>query len=142
MRSQTRILTPIVTVAAGIFALTVAGCGAVAGQSTASSTGDRTRFVGTYELVMTEDKDPATGKWSPTPNFNSNGYIIYADTGHMARADPAEGPDAFHGHSPERRRSAGRASRIYRLFRLVCGEGQRAGEVRRPPSLRSDQPGR
>ena len=44
---------------------------------------DRARFIGTYELVTIEMKDPASGKWSPTPNFNSNGYIIYADTGHM-----------------------------------------------------------
>jgi hypothetical protein len=40
--------------------------------------------VGTYELVTTEVKDAATGTWSPTPNFNSNGDIIYAETGHMA----------------------------------------------------------
>src|SRR5216684_1932469 len=33
--------------------------------------------------LTTAVKDPATGKWSQTPNFNSNGYIIYADTGHM-----------------------------------------------------------
>jgi hypothetical protein len=54
-----------------------------AGQSGGSApAGDRAKFVGTYELVVTEVKD-ASGKWSPTPNFNSNGYIIYADTGHM-----------------------------------------------------------
>jgi hypothetical protein len=34
--------------------------------------------------VTTEVRDAATGTWSPTPNFNSNGYIIYAETGHMA----------------------------------------------------------
>jgi hypothetical protein len=46
--------------------------------------GDRARLAGTYELVTIELKDAATGQWSPTPNFNSNGYIIYAETGHMA----------------------------------------------------------
>jgi hypothetical protein len=44
----------------------------------------RAKLAGTYELVATESKDPATGQWTRTPNFNSNGYIIYADTGHMA----------------------------------------------------------
>jgi hypothetical protein len=56
-----------------------------AGQTRASSgSNDRARFAGTYEIVTTEVKDTATGTWSPTPNFNSNGYIIYAETGHMA----------------------------------------------------------
>src|SRR5205085_3726267 len=64
---------------------TAFGRGTLTGQSAASSSAksDRSRFVGTYELATTEMKDPASGKWSPTPNFNSNGYIIYADTGHM-----------------------------------------------------------
>jgi hypothetical protein len=43
---------------------------------------DRATFVGTYRLVYTEVKD-AKGEWSRTPNFNSVGYITYADTGHM-----------------------------------------------------------
>src|SRR5690349_20667 len=43
---------------------------------------DRDRFVGTYSLVTTEVKD-ASGKWSPTPNFNSNGYITYSEDGYM-----------------------------------------------------------
>src|SRR6202035_5845666 len=83
MRSLTRSLTTVLTVAAAVVVPTVLGSGTVAGQGPAPGTNDRTRFVGTYELVTTEVKDPATGKWSPTPNFNSNGYIIYADTGHM-----------------------------------------------------------
>lgn len=78
MRSVTRSLTTVLTVAAAVFVPTVL----VAGQG-GSSTNDRARFVGTYELVRTEAKDPATGTWAPTPNYNSNGYIIYADTGHM-----------------------------------------------------------
>src|SRR6202035_2740817 len=87
MRSVTRSLTTALTVAAVLFVPTVLGRGVVAGQGAASpassSRNDRTRLLGTYEIVMTEVKDPATGKWSQTPNFNSNGYIIYADTGHM-----------------------------------------------------------
>ena len=47
-----------------------------------ASASDRATFVGTYRLVFTEVKD-AKGQWSRTPNFNSIGYITYADTGHM-----------------------------------------------------------
>jgi len=47
-----------------------------------SSMNDRAKFVGTFSLVVTEAKD-ASGKWAPTPDFNSIGYITYADTGHM-----------------------------------------------------------
>jgi len=87
MRRVTRSLTSLLPIAVAVFMPTVLGRGTVAGQGAASrvssSTNDPARFVGTYELITTEDKDPATGKWSPTPNFNSNGYIIYADTGHM-----------------------------------------------------------
>ena len=61
------------------------GVGLAAGPSSAAqaSMSDRAKFVGTYALVTTEVKDAATGKWSQTPNFDSNGYITYADTGHM-----------------------------------------------------------
>jgi hypothetical protein len=56
----------------------------VAGQGGgARPANDRAKFVGAFELVQTEDRDPKTGEWVRTPNFNSNGYIIYADTGHM-----------------------------------------------------------
>jgi hypothetical protein len=78
-------------VAAAIVALPVvltvaAGAGPAApeaGGQAAASGGDRARFVGTYSLLTTEVKDEKTGKWSQTPNFNSNGYITYSDTGHM-----------------------------------------------------------
>ena len=53
-----------------------------AGQASTTTGGDRAKFVGTYGLLMTETKD-ASGKWTPNPDFNSNGYITYADTGHM-----------------------------------------------------------
>ena len=80
-------LTTALTVAAVMLVPAVPGRGIVAGQGAASpastSAGDRARLLGTYELVRTEVKDPASGDWSPTPNFNSNGYIIYAGTGHM-----------------------------------------------------------
>ena len=49
----------------------------------AQTSSDRAKLVGTYEIVGMESKD-AQGKWSGTPNFNSNGYIMYFDTGHMA----------------------------------------------------------
>ncbi|MGQ0733284.1 MAG: lipocalin-like domain-containing protein [Acidobacteriota bacterium] len=54
-----------------------------AAQASPATGADRARFVGTYSLLMTEVKDAKTGTWSRTPNFNSNGYIIYGDTGHM-----------------------------------------------------------
>ena len=84
MRGVTRSLTVVLAGAALVLVATPFGTEVAAGQArgSASASGDRARFVGTYELVTTEVKD-ANGKWSPTPNFNSNGYIIYADTGHM-----------------------------------------------------------
>src|SRR5688572_6128864 len=86
MTSGTRSLGTALTIAAVLSVPTVTGRDVAAGQGAASgassSMNDRARFVGTWELVTTEAKD-AAGRWSPTPNFNSNGYIIYADTGHM-----------------------------------------------------------
>jgi hypothetical protein len=58
---------------------------AAAGQvGTSGPTNDRAKLVGTYELVTTEVRESPTGEWTRIPNFNSNGYIIYAETGHMA----------------------------------------------------------
>lgn len=87
MRSATRGLTTVLIAAAVMFVPPAFNRGTLSSQGNApgsSAKSDRAHFVGTYELVTTEAKDPATGKWSPTPGFNSNGYIIYADTGHMA----------------------------------------------------------
>jgi hypothetical protein len=73
---------PVVT--AMVFAPGVLGPGTAAGQGGSSNAAnDRARFVGAYELVQTEVKDEKTGQWARTPDFNSNGYIIYGDTGHM-----------------------------------------------------------
>ena len=85
MRGGTIGLTIVLTAAAVVSMPTLLGREIATAQSdgSAQASGDRTRLVGTYELVTTEAKDAATGKWSPTPNFNSNGYIIYAETGHM-----------------------------------------------------------
>ena len=85
MTRVTRSLATMLTVAAAVLLPTLCGQGGVAGQSAGTPAGasaDRRTLIGTYELVTVEEKD-ATGKWSPTSNFNSNGYIIYADTGHM-----------------------------------------------------------
>src|SRR4029434_5546902 len=86
MRGGTRGLTIVLTAAAVVSMPTLLGREIAAAQAdgSAQASGHRYGLVGTYELVTTEVKDAATGKWSPTPNFNSNGYIIYADTGHMA----------------------------------------------------------
>jgi len=83
---MTRGLTTVLIVAAVMFVPPAFNRGTLSSQgnpSRASAKSDRVRFVGTYELVTTEAKDPS-GKWSRTPNFNSNGYIIFAETGHMA----------------------------------------------------------
>ena len=88
MRSVTRSLTTALIVAAVMLVPPAFNRGTLSSQSApasrSSAKSDRARFVGTYELVTMEVKDPATGKWSPTQGFSSNGYIIYADTGHMA----------------------------------------------------------
>jgi hypothetical protein len=84
MRGVTKTLTTVLTVAAALSIPAVMGPDVAARQSGSQASGGRSRLVGTYELVTTEIKDAATGKWTPTPNFNSNGYIIYFDTGHMA----------------------------------------------------------
>ncbi len=80
-------LQMILTVAAAVSVPTTLGVRAAAvpvgaAQSAPASMSDRARLVGTYRLITTEVKD-ASGKWSQTPNFNSIGYITYADTGQM-----------------------------------------------------------
>ena len=87
MMSVTKSLRTVLTVVAAVSMPTALGVRAMAVSSGAVSaqapTNDRAKFVGTYSLVTTEVKDPATGKWSQTPNFNSIGYITYSDTGQM-----------------------------------------------------------
>ena len=84
MTKPVRRLAAAIGVSAIVLAPTVFGRDTVAAQGVAgSAAGDRTKFPGAYELVTIEIKDPATGRWIPDAGFNSNGYIIYADTGHM-----------------------------------------------------------
>ena len=81
--SMFRTTLAVLIVGAAVSAPTVLGPG-VAGQGGGSrAANDRARFVGAFELVQTEDRDAKTGQWTRTPNFNSNGYIIFGDTGHM-----------------------------------------------------------
>src|SRR5262245_31830567 len=83
MRRVFRSLVAVLIVGVAVSASTVAGRG-VAGQGGGTRpASDRARFVGAFDLVQTEDRDPKTGQWTRTPNFNSNGYIIFGDTGHM-----------------------------------------------------------
>ncbi|MCC7418475.1 MAG: lipocalin-like domain-containing protein [Acidobacteria bacterium] len=70
-----RILTAVLVLAAAPF---------TTAAPAAAQTGAAAQFAGTYSLVTIEAKDPATGRWSARPDFNSNGYIIYAPTGQMA----------------------------------------------------------
>jgi hypothetical protein len=86
MTKRTRSLKRVLAVAAAVMlpgalsvAARLAGTPLVAAQAP-----DTAKFPGTFALVTTEVKDAATGKWSQTPNFNSNGYIIYSNTGQMA----------------------------------------------------------
>ena len=81
MKSAIRTLGTAMAVVAGVIAAVALGGDGVAGQG-GTPAGDRARFVGTYDLVAIEEK-AASGEWQRVPNFNSNGYIIYADTGHM-----------------------------------------------------------
>lgn len=78
--TMTRSPKTILLVAAFVLLAGAFGTG-VAAQAPMS---DTAKFAGTYALVTTEVKDPATGEWSQTPNFNSNGYLIYSNTGQMA----------------------------------------------------------
>jgi hypothetical protein len=79
MKSVTTHLSTILMVAAAVSVPAALGVRALAAQSSMS---DRGKFVGTYRLMTIEDRD-ADGKWSTRPDFNSIGYITYADTGHM-----------------------------------------------------------
>ena len=88
MMRATRSLRTVLTVAAAVSMPAAPAVRSMAVSSGAASAAqapmnDRARFVGTYSLVTTEVKDPTTGKWSQTPNFNSIGYITYSDTGQM-----------------------------------------------------------
>lgn len=84
MTKPVRRLAAALGVSAIVLAPTMLGRDTVTAQSGAgSAAGDRSKFPGAYELVTVEIKDPASGRWIPTPGFNSNGYIIYAETGHM-----------------------------------------------------------
>src|SRR5438105_4180142 len=82
------ILKAALAVSAALVLPAALGVGSAAGPSgepaAAQAASDTAKFAGTYALITTEVKDPATGKWSQTPNFDSNGYIIYAPTGQMA----------------------------------------------------------
>lgn len=87
MRSVIRSLRTVLTIAAAVFVPTALGVRAAAvpageAQEAHTSMSDRAKLVGTYRLIATEVKD-ASEKWSRTPNFNSIGYITYADTGHL-----------------------------------------------------------
>jgi hypothetical protein len=85
MSAKTTLRTVLAVAAAvampAMLGVRAAAVPAGAAQSQASAS-DRAKFVGTYSLVLTEAKDDA-GKWAPTRNFNSIGFITYADTGHM-----------------------------------------------------------
>jgi hypothetical protein len=52
-------------------------------QVTQPPANDRAKFVGTFALVSSDVRDPANGRWSQAPGFNSNGYVTYSDGGYM-----------------------------------------------------------
>ena len=87
MTNITKGLLTALAVAAVMSTPTVIDAGAMEVPSSAAvqaPMNDTTKFVGTYSLITIEQTDEATGQWTQRPNFNSNGYIIYSDTGQMA----------------------------------------------------------
>jgi hypothetical protein len=86
MTNVARRLKAVLAVAATV--VVPSALGIAAGQANApgaaAEANDMTKFAGTYALITTEVKDAASGKWSQTPDFDSNGYIIYSNTGQMA----------------------------------------------------------
>ena len=88
MRNATSTLRTVLTVVAAMSMPTSLGVRATAvpagaAQAAQASMSDRAKFVGTYRLITTEGRDAGGGEWVQRPNFNSIGYITYADTGHM-----------------------------------------------------------
>jgi len=81
MRRAVGIQTTTVIATIALVGLTLSIERAVAAAGAAAAA-DRAKLIGTYELVTMEEKD-ATGTWAPLPNYNSNGFITYAETGHM-----------------------------------------------------------
>jgi hypothetical protein len=76
MRSATRSLGPVLTVAAAmsvVAGIAVSVAGVVAGAAQAQSMTDRSKIVGTYRLIATETRG-AGANWTRPPNFNSVGY--------------------------------------------------------------------
>lgn len=100
MKSPKSALGAVLGVAAIALMPTAFGLDRVAAQSAPSAGGDTGKFPGAYELVTVEIKDPASGRWIPTPGFNSNGYIIYAETGHMGVHIQPKGRKRFGGNIP------------------------------------------
>ncbi len=87
MRSVTQSVLRVLAVVAVMSTPTAIGVGVMAVPSSAEAQApmsDTAKFVGTYSLITIEEKNEATGRWSERPNFNSNGYIIYSETGQMA----------------------------------------------------------
>ena len=84
-RMVTSALGPVLTIVAIMFIPTSPGglTAAVAEGAAQASSSDRAMFVGTYRLITIEVKDASSGEWVERSNFDSIGYITYADTGHM-----------------------------------------------------------
>jgi len=59
-----------------------AASGSASNEASAQADSERARVVGTYQLMGRRTKD-VDGKWQPVEGFDSLGYIIYSDTGHM-----------------------------------------------------------
>ncbi len=127
MKSVTKGLRAVFAVVAAVstpIAIGVAAMATPSSEAQAPMSGTA-KFVGTYSLITIEQRDEATGAWSQRPNFNSNGYIIYSDTGQMAvhimpkvRAKPSSQP------TPEEAQAAIRGYSAYFGTYTVSDEGQ------------------
>lgn len=72
---------------------------AMAQTSTVENGGDREKFIGTFQLIMTEVKD-INGTWREEQNFNRFGYITYSDTGYMSVATMDRNRVVLAGNQP------------------------------------------
>ena len=57
-------------------------------------------LVGTYRLISSEVRQGGSGEWVARDGFNTIGYIIYADTGHMAVQAMPRGRTLFANGQP------------------------------------------
>ena len=103
-RTVTNTLRVVLTIAAVVSiptSLAVRAAGLPAGAAEAQQPeSDGEKFVGTFRLLTIEGRESASGEWVQRPNFDSIGYLIYADTGHMGVHIMARSRERFSSNPP------------------------------------------